>query len=192
VTALVLNLNPFIATNEEFWELCRANPEIRFERLATGEVVAMPPAGSETGGRNAGITGQLWFWSQQSHLRQVFDSSAGFTLPNGAIRSPDAAWITRQRREAVPPALRHRFAPIAPDFVVELRSPSDELETVQAKLREYILNGVRLGWLIDPESRRVEINQPDEGVKILENPATVSGDPVLPGFVLDLNQVFAP
>jgi Uma2 family endonuclease len=192
LTALVLNLKPFIANADEFWELCRANPELRFERLATGEVIAMMPAGSETGGRNADLTGQLWLWNHRTRLGQIFDSSTGFTLPSGAIRSPDAAWIAHERWEALPPDLRHRFAPIAPDFVVELCSPSDELETVQAKLREYILNGVRLGWLIDPETRRVEIYQPGESVKMLDNPVTVSGDPVLPGFVLDLNQVFAP
>ena len=190
MTALVLDLKPFVASDEAFWELCRANPEIRFERLATGEVVAMPPAGSETGSRNLGIGGQVWVWNERTRLGRAFDSSAGFILPNGAIRSPDVAWIAQERWEATPPALRRRFAPLCPDFVVELRSPSDELESIQAKMREYILNGARLGWLIDPETRRVEIYRPDEGVIVLNNPETISGDPVLPGFVLNLSQVF--
>jgi Uma2 family endonuclease len=190
MTALVLNLKPFVVTDDEFTELCRANPELRFERTSTGAVIAMPPAGSETGYRNAGIGGQLWLWNEQHNLGYAFDSSAGFKLPNGAIRSPDASWIMRERWEALPKKLRCGFAPIYPDFVIELVSPSDELETVQAKMREYLVNGVRLAWLIDPENRQVEIYQPGGGVTVMDNPATVPAGSTLPGFVLDLSRVF--
>jgi Uma2 family endonuclease len=190
VTALILHLKPFVATDGEFAELCQANPELRFERTSTGEVIVMPPAGSETGYRNAGINGQLWLWNEQHNLGYGVDSSAGFKLPNGAIRSPDASWIVRERWEGLPGELRRGFAPICPDFVVELVSPSDELETVQAKMREYLANGARLAWLIDPENRRVEIYQPGGGATVLDNPATLSAGSTLPGFVLDLSQIF--
>jgi Uma2 family endonuclease len=190
VTALVLNLKPFVVSDDEFTDLCRANPDLRFERSSTGEVIAMPPAGSETGYRNAGISGQLWLWNEQSNLGYAFDSSAGFKLPNGAIRSPDASWIVRERWDGLSKELRRGFAPICPDFVVELVSPADDLEMVQAKMREYLVNGARLAWLIDPENRQVEIYQPGGGVAMLDNPTTVPAGSTLPGFVLDLSRIF--
>jgi Uma2 family endonuclease len=190
MSALVLNLKPFIVTDDEFVELTKANPELRFERLATGEVTIMPPTGSDAGVSSGGVFAQLWSWNNQNRSGYCFDSSTGFRLPDGAIRSPDAAWVPKERYEALAPALRRGFAPICPDFVVEVVSPSDDLETVQAKLREYILNGARLGWLIDPETRRVEIYQPGESVTVFDDPATMAGEPVLPGFILDLSRVF--
>jgi Uma2 family endonuclease len=190
MTVMVLNVEPLAVTEEEFYQLCQANPELRLERTAKGELVIMPPAGGETGGRNASITAQLWLWNEYSHLGQTFDSSTGFHLPNGADRSPDAAWIRLDRWEALTSEQRRRFVPICPDFVIELRSPSDKLQTVQEKLQEYIANGAQLGWLIDPELRRVEIYEPGEEVEILFDPEFVSGEPLLPGFRLDVRRIF--
>jgi Uma2 family endonuclease len=191
MVSLTVNLKPFMATDEEFYELCRTNPELRLERAATGEVVLMAPAGSETGARNLSIGGQLWLWNERSRLGKAFDSSTGFRLPNGAIRSPDASWIAQARWGALTPEQKRKFAPLCPDFVVELRSPSDELETVQAKIREYVANGASLGWLIDPETRQVEVYRPGKGVEIFHGPTTLSGEPLLPGFQLDLTSIFA-
>jgi len=189
MTALTVNLKPFVATDEEFYELCAKNPELRFERSARGEVIIMPPAGSGTGARNAGITAQLWIWNQQDQSGVVFDSSAGFRLPNGATRPPDASWIAQERWDALSPEQQQRFAPVCPDFVVELRSRSDELEPLRAKMQEYIANGARLGWLLDPYNRSVEIYRPDQPAAVLDDPQSISGDPVLPGFQLNLERI---
>jgi Uma2 family endonuclease len=191
MTTLALNLRPILElTDEQFYQLCQANRDLRLERTAKGELIIMPPTGSETGGRNASLTAQIWLWNQQTHLGKSFDSSTGFKLPNGANRSPDAAWVRRERWDALTPEQKRGFAPLCPDFVVELCSPSDDLEDVQQKMQEYLANGIRLGWLIDPKTRRVEIYRPDGEVEILDNPATLSGETVLPGFVLDLQPVF--
>lgn len=189
---LTLNLRPTIElTDEQFEQICRSNPELRLERTASSELVIMSPTGSETGGQNSSITGQLWAWNYQSRLGKTFDSSTGFKLPNGATRSPDAAWISLERWETLTAAQRRGFASICPDFVVELRFPGDDKETIQAKMQEYIANGLRLGWLIDPEARLVEIYRADQAVEIIHNPVTLSGEAVLPGFVLDLAEIFA-
>jgi Uma2 family endonuclease len=190
MTTLVLNVEPLAVTSDEFYQLCQANQDLRLERTAKGELVIMPPAGSETGLRNANVSGQLWFWNEHTRLGETFDSSAGFHLPNGADRSPDAAWIKRERWQALTPAERRGFAPICPDFVVELRSPTDKLQDIQAKMQEYIDNGAQLGWLIDPELRRVEIYEPGEEVEVLLSPDFVSGEPLLPGFRLELRRIF--
>ncbi len=190
MTALTVDLKPFVATEEEFRELSTKNPELRFERLATGEVTIMPPTGGSTGARNASISGQLWQWNDQFRLGEAFDSSTGFRLPNGANRSPDAAWIALERWEGLTDEERERFVPLCPDFVVELRSPSDELGPLREKMREYIANGAQLGWLIDPQNRQVEIYRPGQAVEILENPATLSGEPTLPQFELKLERIF--
>ena len=191
MTTLTLNLQSLIEiTDEQFYQLCQANRDLKFERTAKGEILIMPPTGSETGGRNAGLTAQLWLWNQQTRLGKSFDSSTGFRLPNSADRSPDAAWVRRDRWDALTAIQKRKFAPICPDFVVELCSPNDDIEDVQAKMQEYLANGIRLGWLIDPETRRVEIYRPHQPVEILHNPATISGEEVLPGFVLDLQPIF--
>lgn len=190
MTTITLNLRPTIElTDEQFEQICRANRDLRFERTAEGELIVMSPTGSETGERNWGRNGQLWLWNQQNRLGKGFDSSTGFKLPNGATRSPDAAWVTNERWDALPTQQKRKFAPICPDFVVELRSPSDELEDLQAKMQEYLNNGIRLGWLIDPETRLVEIYRPNQPVQVLNNPTTLSGESVLPGFVLDLAEI---
>ncbi|WP_448572873.1 Uma2 family endonuclease [Trichothermofontia sp.] len=188
---IALNLRPTLTlTDDVFEQLCQQNPDLRLERTAQGELIAMSPAGSESGYRNADLLGQLWQWNRQRQLGIVFDSSAGFTLPNGAIRSPDAAWIAKARWDALTPAQRQKFAPICPDFVLELKSPSDDLAPLQAKLQEYIDNGAQLGWLIDPELQHVYVYRPGELVQVWERPASLPGDPVLPNFVMDLTLIW--
>ncbi|MBD1831998.1 Uma2 family endonuclease [Cyanobacteria bacterium FACHB-472] len=176
-------------TDEQFWQLCQNNRDYRFERTASGELIIMPPTGSETGNRNIKIAAQLEVWSSQNNLGLAFDSSSGFKLPNGANRSPDASWIRRDRWDALTAEEQQGFAPICPDFVIELRSKSDSLKELQEKMQEYMENGARLGWLIDRKNQRVEIYRQGQDVEILENPATLSGEDVLPGFVLDLKQI---
>ncbi|MEH2106411.1 Uma2 family endonuclease [Nostoc sp.] len=187
MNALTVNLKPVLElTDEQFFQLCQANRDLRFERTATGELIIMPPTGGETGNRNAGLTAQLWIWNEQNKLGIAFDSSTGFKLTNGADRSPDASWIKLERWDALTEEEKQKFPPISPDFVVELISPSDSLKVAQEKMREYIDNGVRLGWLINRKSRQVEIYRPGKEVEVLEFPATVSGEDVLNGFVLNL------
>lgn len=188
---LVLRLGPALELSEDqFFDLCQINGELRIERTADGVLEIMPPAGSTTGYRNSEINMQLRLWAKQDGSGLAFDSSAGFTLPNGAARSPDAAWIARSRWEQVPPEKRDRFAPICPDFVIELRSPSDRLATLQDKLAEYLANGARLGWLLDPPTRHVYVYRPGAPVERLESPDAVAGDPVLPDFTLDLREIW--
>ncbi len=188
---LVLHLEPAIKlTDEQFFEFCQLNRDLRIERTATGELEIMSPTGSETGGRNFNLTVQLGIWVEQDKTGIGFDSSTGFTLPNGAERSPDAAWITLDRWNALPLEQREKFAPISPDFIVELRSPSDSLNTLQNKMQEWIDNGVKLGWLIDRKHRKVYIYRPGVDVECLDHPDTVSGAPVLPGFVLNISKIW--
>ncbi|MEG4286461.1 Uma2 family endonuclease [Microcoleus sp. A006_D1] len=178
-------------TDEQFFQLCQENRDLRFERTSTGELIIMPPASSETGRRNAELSFQVQSWSRQNkHLGIAFDSSTGFKLPDGADISPDAAWIRRDRWEALTPEEKEKFAPICPDFVVELRSPTDSLEKLRAKMRLYMKNGVCLGWLLDRKNRKVEISRQGREVEILDAAATLSGEEVLPGFVLDLTDIF--
>jgi Uma2 family endonuclease len=177
-------------TDEQFFQLCQNNRDLRFERTATGELIIMPPTGSETGDRNADLTYQLRAWSRQNKLGKSFDSSTGFKLPNAAERSPDASWVKMERWNALSVAEIERFAPMCPDFVVELMSPSDSLEKTRAKMREYMDNGARLGWLINRQQQQVEIYRPNREVEILPSPQTLSGEDVLPGFVLDLAEIW--
>lgn len=176
-------------TDEQFFQMCQKNRDYRFERTASGELLIMPPTGSDTGRRNVKITTQLDIWNSESNLGEVFDSSTGFTLPNGAERSPDASWVKNERWNALTPEQQEKFAPICPDFVVELRSRTDSLKELQEKMQEYIENGAQLGWLIDRKNKRVEIYRPGKDVEILDNPASLSGENVLPGFVLHLDQI---
>lgn len=177
-------------TDEQFFQLCQNNGDLRFERTASGELIIMPPTGGETSNNNFELTVQLGIWNKQNKLGKGFDSNGGFMLPNGAVRAPDAAWVKLERWQALTPEQRRKFLPLCPDFVVELLSPTDSLQQTQLKMQEYIENGARLGWLIDVEARRVEIYRPNRDVEILENPVTLSGEDVLPGFVLDLSSLF--
>jgi Uma2 family endonuclease len=185
-----LNVQRTRLTPEQFALLCQENRELRFELTAQQELVIIPPAGSETGWRNNEISYSLTSWTKKDGTGVSFDSSTGFTLPNGAIRSPDASWMKRERWEALAKEQRSGFSPLCPDFVVELRSPTDRLSDLQGKMQEYIDNGARLGWLIDPIDKRVYVYRPDQPVETLDDPATVSGDPVLSGFVLAVRELW--
>lgn len=191
MTALLLNVPRTIElTLDQFEQLAIANPELRLELTATGGLLLMPPTGGETGQRNSDISGQLWYWNRQNALGQDFDSSTGFRLPNGAVRAPDASWLTRARWAALSPEQRQKFLPLCPDFAIELLSPSDELSQTQAKMQEYLDNGLRLGWLINPRDRSVEVYRPGQPVERVVNPKSLSGEAVLPGFTLDLSRVW--
>lgn len=177
-------------TNAQFYQLCLSNPDLRIERSALGEITIMPPAFSDTGNRNFKISYQVGHWAEEDGTGEAFDSSAGFTLPNGATRSPDTSWILADRWNALTPEEKASFAPIAPDFVIELRSASDTLVGLQEKMQEYIDNGVRLGLLIDRKSRRVHRYRPGQLPEILENPESVSCEPELMGFVLKMAKIW--
>jgi Uma2 family endonuclease len=176
--------------DEKLEEMRALNPDCRIERNANGDIIVRPPVYTETGGRNFTLAGELFVWAKIDGTGQGFDSSTGFTLPNGAIRSPDVAWVSLTRLNALPPEKRQRFARIAPDFVVELRSSSDSLKDLQDKMREYIANGVRLGWLIDTKRKRAYIYRPGRAVEALTNPATLSGEGILPDFVLNMHEIW--
>jgi Uma2 family endonuclease len=187
---LALNIGALGLSDEQFAQLCRDNCDLRLELTSKGELIIMPPTGSRTGFRNAKIIHRLTDWSERDSSGITFDSSTGFTLPDGSKRSPDASWVLRKRWDALTKKEQDGFAPIAPDFVIELWSPSDSWNLLQQKMSDYLDNGVRLAWLIDPEQRRVCVYQPDQPVEILENPSILSADPLLPGFVLDLQDIF--
>lgn len=192
---IVLRLPPDVKfTDEQFLELCGLNDELRIEINARGELELMAPTFVSTGSKNFRIAIALGNWALEDGTGEGFDSSSGFTLPNGALRSPDASWVLRSRLAELPEPDRYKFSPICPDFVVELRSESDRLRDIQAKMEEYLANGARLGWLIDPlDSRhRVYIYRPGVDVEVLEGPETLSGDPELPGFVLEMQRIWEP
>lgn len=187
---VTLDLHPSLElTDEQFEKICQANRDLKLERTAKGDLVIMALTGGDTGRRNLRLTGQLWFWNQQSNLGEGFDSSTGFRLPNGAIRSPDAAWVRLDRWQALTSEQRQKFVPLCPDFVVELASPSDEVEDIREKMQEYLANGLQLGWLIAPATQTVEIYRPNQPIEILNQPATLSGENILPEFVLNLTGI---
>jgi Uma2 family endonuclease len=191
MNALTVSLKSVIdMTDDQFFQLCQNNRELRFERNANGELIIMSPAGGETGNRNGRLNQQLFNWTDADGTGIAFDSSTGFKLPNGADRSPDASWIKLERWDALSDEEKQKFPPICPDFVIELLSPSDSLKTTQEKMKEYIDNGVRLGILINRKSRQVEIYIPGKEVEVLKSPATVSGEDVLKGFVLNLGMIW--
>lgn len=177
-------------TDDRFFDLCQKHRDLRFEQTANGELIIMPPTGGMTSDRNADITYQLRGWNRQTKLGKVFDSSGGFILPNGAKRSPDASWITLARWNALTDEEKEKFLPLCPDFVVELRSPTDSLKLTQEKMQEYLDNGAKLGLLIDPQRKVVEIYRPEKAVEILKNPQTVSGEDILLGFELEFSEIF--
>jgi len=178
-------------TDEQFFEFCQVNRDLRIERNKFGELVIMPPTGSETGNREGNIFGPLWVWSEQNGTGITFSSSTGFKLSTGAERSPDASWIKLERWNALSPEQQQKFAPICPDFVVELKSRSDNLQTLKEKMEEYMNEpGIKLGWLIDRKQRKVYIYHPGLPEECLDNPATVSGESVLPGFILNMSKVW--
>jgi len=191
INPLILQLSPVLEmTDDQFFALCQNNRDYRFERTAKGELIIMPPAGSETGNRNLNLTVQLGIWTDKDGRGIGFDSSAGFTLPNGASRSPDASWMTLEKWQSISPEKQTKFAPVCPDFVVELRSPSDSLSHLKEKLQEYIDNGASLGLLLDRKNRQVYVYRPQQEVECLDNPKTVSCEPVLKGFSLELESIW--
>lgn len=194
---LTLKVPPAVGlTDEQFYQLCVANQEWRLELTAQGEMIIMPPTGGESGISNAGLTAKLYNWNEQTKLGKVFDSSTEFRLPNGAKRSPDVSWVKLARWEALSPEDRKRFPPLCPDFVIELRSETDSLKELRAKMREYQANGASLGWLIDPQTPLVEIYRAARDVETInfsfDQPPTLAGEDILPGFVLDLTPILNP
>ncbi len=199
MTNFTLDLRPFLQlTDEQFFHLCQINRDIQIERNKKGELIIMPPTGGETGDKNDEISFQLRAWNKQAGLGKTFNSSTGFRLPNGGvreawalpIRSPDASWVQLERWEALDPKERQTFPPLCPDFVIELRSLGDALKPLQEKMQEYLDSGLRLGWLIDPKNQRVEIYRQGQKVLVLQSPIELSGEDVLPGFVLELKGIF--
>ncbi|WP_414574827.1 Uma2 family endonuclease [Anabaena sp. CCY 9402-a] len=191
-SSFVIQMPPSMQmTDEQFFEFCQVNRELRIERNKLGEISIMPPTGSETGYRGGNIFGQLWVWSEQDGTGICFDSSTGFTLSTGAKRSPDASWMKLERWNTLSSEQQQSFAPICPDFLVELRSPSDNLQPLKDKMVEYMKEpGVKLGWLIDRKYRRVYIYHPGQPEECLESPDKVSADPALPRFVLNMSKIW--
>ncbi len=189
---MVIHLPQGPMSEAEFLAFCKANPELQIERTAQGEVIVMSPTGAYSGYRNLLIGSMLYLWALQDGAGVAFDSSTGFRLPNGAMRSPDAAWVRRTRLAHFTPAEKRGFLPLCPDFVVELRSETDRREDLLAKMEEYLANGAQLGWLIDPVERVVSVFRPDAAPAHLEHPATINGDPELPGFSLELGPIWEP
>jgi len=188
---VVLKFHPVITmTDDQLFDFCQLNQDLRIERKATGEIVIMSPTGSETDQRNFDLIVQLGIWTKQDGTGVGFGSSGGFTLPSGAVRSPDAAWIKKTDWEAITLEKRKKFAPICPEFVVELRSESDSLKELKNKMEEYIKNGTQLGWLIDRVQAKVYVYRANAVVEELDNPVTLSGENILPGFVLDLSGIW--
>ncbi|MEZ5424859.1 MAG: Uma2 family endonuclease [Pyrinomonadaceae bacterium] len=191
ISRFVLRFSPFLEmTDEQFFEFCQANRDVRIERNSEGEIIIMPPTGWDTGDKNSEINFQLRLWTKKDGTGKCVDSSSGYVLSNGAVVSPDASWISLERLETISPEKRRKFLPLAPDFVIELRSKSDVLSNLKEKMEQYIENGVSLGWLIDPTENKIYVYQPDREIEILENPKEISGEPILEGFVLNLEEIW--
>jgi Uma2 family endonuclease len=187
---LTIHFDSFKLTDNQFYQLCQDNRDLRFEKNAYGDIVIMPPTGGETGHRNGEMNYQLFAWNHQYKLGIAFDSSTGFKLPNGANRSPDASWIPLEKWQNLTKEEKEKFIPLCPDFIIELRSKNDELKSLQEKMKEYIENGTKLGWLINPQDKKVEIYREDKTVEILEHPLSLSGENILPNFVLNLELIW--
>ena len=192
VSTFKIQADRILITDEEFEKICRENSDRKFERTAQGELVIMSPTGGETGRRNIKLSARLEMWSDAAQLGVAFDSSTGFRLPNGAIRSPDAAWVSQSRWDALTPEQRKKWVPLCPDFVVELKSPSDDILDLQTKMLEYQENGLKLGWLIDPDRQIIEVYEADRPVELLNNPEEISADGIMSGFVLKLAGILTP
>lgn len=185
---VVLNLEPISRlTRDQFYALCQANPALQLERSAKGELIIVSPVGGEGGSQEADLIIDLGNWNRQSQSGKVFSSSTIFSLPNGAERSPDAAWVQLERWQTLSPQQQRGFPPLCPDFAIELRSPSDRLRPLQEKMQEYLDNGLRLGWLINPQDKQVEIYRPNRSVETVMMPASLSGEDILPGFTLSID-----
>jgi Uma2 family endonuclease len=190
--ALVLHFHPVLKKLGEdgFFEFCMLNKELRIELTSAGDLIILSPTGGKTGIRNFELTGSFWAWTKKDGTGRGFDSSTLFTLPNGAKRSPDVAWVSKDRWERLSEKEQEKFPPLCPDFVVELRSESDSLRRLKAKMQEYIENGAQLGWLIDPFEKKVYVYRPQSAVECLDDPEKISGGPLLPGFTLDVRSLW--
>ena len=190
--AVVLHFSPFLKklSEEEFFEFCQLNKELRIELTSEGDLIVMPPTGGKTGRRSVRLTIKLGTWAEQDGTGQPFDSSTGFTLPNGAKRSPDFAWVRNERWDALTEKEQEQFPPLCPDFVVELRSRTDSVKSLRQKMEEYVANGAQLGWLIDPFERKVYVYRPGAEVEVLEDLEAISGEPLLRGFALDVRTLW--
>jgi Uma2 family endonuclease len=177
-------------TDEQFEQLCAQNRDTKFELTSQGELIVMSPTGSESGRQNGDLFGQIWYWNRQTKLGIVFDSSTGFTLPNDAKRSPDVSWIIKSRWDELTIKQKRKFAPLSPDFVIELLSPNDRLSDVQSKMTEYQACGVKLGWLIYPDEKRVEIYRLGKETEVLLEPKDLSGEDLMPKLTVDLQEIF--
>ncbi len=186
MSALILNLDTVELSDEQFYRLCQVNQDWQLERTAKGELVVMPPVGGISGEREADFIADLVIWNRRTGLGKVFSSSTIFRLPNGGDRSPDAAWVSLERWEALKSEEKEKFPPICPDFVIELRSRTDEISPLRIKMQEYLNSGLRLGWLVNPQEQQVEIYRFNQPVEIINLPATLNGESVLPGFTLSL------
>lgn len=189
MTTVTLNLDTVELTDEQFYRLCQMNRDWQFERTAKGEIIIMSPVGGVSGNLEAYLITNLGLWNRQTQLGIVFSSSTIFRLPNNGDRSPDAAWVSLERWSALTEEQQEKFPPICPDFVIELRSRTDALRPLQEKMQEYINSGLRLGWLINPQDEQVEIYRANCEVEIVHFPVSLSGEDVLPGFVLNLPMV---
>ncbi|MGF1542656.1 MAG: Uma2 family endonuclease [Pleurocapsa sp.] len=178
-------------TDEVLEQLCRENPEAKLETNAQGQLIVMSPTGSQSGKFNLSLSSQVWYWNSQTLLGVAFDSSTGFKLSNGAVRSPDVSWIAIAKWNALTDKQKRGFAPIDPDFVIELMSPTDEILELQQKMSEYMACGVRLGWLINPDEKQVEIYRQGQDKQLLSSPISLSGEDFLPGLTVDLAEIFA-
>ncbi|MGF1604667.1 MAG: Uma2 family endonuclease [Thermosynechococcaceae cyanobacterium] len=185
---LTLNLKTVHFSDEQFYQLCVNNPDLRVERNPQGGLILMPPVGGDSGNREMILGGELYLWNRQTGLGEVFSSSTIFKLPDGGDRSPDAAWIEQSRWDALTPDERAKFPPIAPDFVLELRSRTDSLSALQEKMQEYLDSGVRLGWLFNPQDQQVEIYRPGQPKEVRSLPTILSGESVLPDFNLPVER----
>jgi Uma2 family endonuclease len=182
--ALTIDFSKVNLTDEQFYYLCRQNEVLRFEMNAEGEVIVMSPVGGESGRRELSLGAKVWMWNDSTGLGEAFSSSTMFILPNGAKRSPDVAWIEKSRWSSLPVQAQEKFIPLAPDFVIELRSRTDDLATLQTKMQEYLANAVQLGWLINPQDQEVEIYELGKPVVTLALPTTLPGGTLMPGFSL--------
>jgi|SRR5215831_606692 len=189
---MVLHFGSFVQnmTDEQFYLFCQANPDLRLERTAEGDLIIMAPTGGKSGQRNALLTAKFVIWAGKDGSGIVFDSSTEFRLPNGAMRSPDVSWVRRERWKKLSDEEQERFPPLCPDFVLELRSPSDSVSVIKAKMEEYVQQGSELGLLLDPFERKVYVYRPNEAPHILDQPETISAEPTLPGFTLSLEQIW--
>ncbi len=183
---IILNVKTVGLSDEQFYQLCQINENWQLEETAQGELLIMPPVGAISGNRESDLNGYVWLWNRQTGLGKVFSSSTIFILPNGGKRSPDVAWIANERWSTLTPEQQEKFAPICPDFVIELRSRTDSLSQLQEKMQEYLNSGLRLGWLIDPQNQQVEIYRQNQPKELVLLPTTLSGKDVLPGFTLEL------